>query len=178
MFVIFLLYFPCRSCFRHTERWTREIPPLDGGAEGATGYDRETLRQKDLVIVGIKPLRSSGELVKSSTEGLILSGERTEAHQYISYIYVLTCVKGTGIMDDVLKTVFYDRHFQLGAKIVEFGGWEMPIQYSKGIVHEHLATRKTAGLFDVSHMGRFVFRGESLPFLCVRPVRKTQKPFQ
>ncbi|MBW8017121.1 MAG: glycine cleavage system aminomethyltransferase GcvT [Planctomycetes bacterium] len=68
-------------------------------------------------------------------------------------------------MDQLRKTVFYDRHFQLGAKIVDFAGWEMPIQYSKGIVHEHLATRKTAGLFDVSHMGRFVFRGDSLPFL-------------
>jgi aminomethyltransferase len=68
-------------------------------------------------------------------------------------------------MEQLRKTVFHDRHFKLGGKIVEFGGWEMPIQYSKGIVHEHLATRKTAGLFDVSHMGRFIFSGESLPFL-------------
>ena len=57
------------------------------------------------------------------------------------------------------RTVFYNRHKGLGAKIVEFGGWEMPIQYPSGIVEEHLATRKGAGLFDVSHMGRFIVRG-------------------
>jgi aminomethyltransferase len=43
--------------------------------------------------------------------------------------------------------------------MVEFGGWEMPLQYPTGIVEEHLATRGTAGLFDVSHMGRFRLRG-------------------
>jgi len=49
---------------------------------------------------------------------------------------------------------------------VEFGGWEMPIQYSGGIVQEHLATRKGAGLFDVSHMGRFIVKGrDALKFL-------------
>jgi aminomethyltransferase len=55
---------------------------------------------------------------------------------------------------------------ELGAKITEFGGWDMPLQYGTGIVQEHLATRKEAGLFDVSHMGRFTIRGsEALPFL-------------
>jgi len=47
----------------------------------------------------------------------------------------------------------------LGAKLVEFAGWEMPVFYSTGIVQEHLSTRKTVGLFDVSHMGRFTVRG-------------------
>ena len=69
-------------------------------------------------------------------------------------------------MPKLNKTIFYDRHVNLGANIVEFGGWEMPIQYDSGIVQEHLATRKHAGLFDVSHMGRFVIRGKnSLTFL-------------
>jgi glycine cleavage system T protein len=69
-------------------------------------------------------------------------------------------------MSKLLRTVFFDKHEKLGAKIVEFGGWEMPIQYSGGIVQEHLATRKGAGLFDVSHMGRFIFRGKgALAFL-------------
>ncbi|MHC4728674.1 MAG: glycine cleavage system aminomethyltransferase GcvT, partial [Planctomycetota bacterium] len=69
-------------------------------------------------------------------------------------------------MQQLQKTVFYNKHLECGAKIVEFAGWEMPIQYSEGIVHEHLVTRKAAGLFDVSHMGRFVFRGkDSLLFL-------------
>ena len=62
-------------------------------------------------------------------------------------------------MSELRKTVFYDRHVALDAKIVEFVGWEMPIFYSTGIVEEHLATRKGAGLFDVSHMGRFIVRG-------------------
>ena len=62
-------------------------------------------------------------------------------------------------MNQLRRTIFYDKHIDLGAKIVEFGGWEMPIQYPGGIIQEHLATRKGAGLFDVSHMGRFIFRG-------------------
>jgi aminomethyltransferase len=69
-------------------------------------------------------------------------------------------------MNEMKRTIFYDRHKGLGAKIVEFGGWEMPIQYPSGIIEEHLATRKGAGLFDVSHMGRFTVRGaEAVQFL-------------
>ena len=64
------------------------------------------------------------------------------------------------------RTVLYDNHVKLNAKMVDFGGWEMPVQYPAGIIEEHLATRRQAGLFDVSHMGRFVIRGEqALPFL-------------
>jgi aminomethyltransferase len=57
------------------------------------------------------------------------------------------------------RTPLYDRHLALGAKIVEFGGWDMPVQYPSGILEEHLATRRGAGLFDVCHMGRFRARG-------------------
>jgi aminomethyltransferase len=64
------------------------------------------------------------------------------------------------------RTALYDRHVALGARMVDFAGWEMPIQYSTGIMEEHLQTRRRAGLFDVSHMGRFLFRGTgALPFL-------------
>ena len=62
-------------------------------------------------------------------------------------------------MSGLQRTIFYDRHVALRAKIVEFAGWEMPVFYPTGIVEEHLATRKRAGLFDVSHMGRFIVRG-------------------
>ncbi len=62
-------------------------------------------------------------------------------------------------MSENKRTVFYNRHVELDAKIVPFAGWEMPISYPAGIVKEHLSTRKKAGLFDVSHMGRFVIRG-------------------
>lgn len=58
------------------------------------------------------------------------------------------------------QTLFLDRHAALGARIVDFAGWQMPIQYPQGIVAEHLATRKHAGLFDVSHMGRFSLTGK------------------
>ena len=69
-------------------------------------------------------------------------------------------------MSETQRTVIYDRHVALGAKIVEFCGWDMPIFYPTGIVEEHLATRKGAGLFDVSHMGRFIVRGDgALKFL-------------
>jgi aminomethyltransferase len=69
-------------------------------------------------------------------------------------------------MSELRKTVLHGRHVALGAKMVEFAGWEMPIQYPTGIVTEHLKTRRFAGLFDVSHMGRFVFRGAgALAFL-------------
>ncbi|MEN6442014.1 MAG: glycine cleavage system aminomethyltransferase GcvT [Syntrophobacter sp.] len=69
-------------------------------------------------------------------------------------------------MDQPKRTVLFDTHKALGAQMVEFGGWEMPIQYPSGVVKEHLATRKSAGLFDVSHMGRFTVRGQNaLPFL-------------
>ena len=63
-------------------------------------------------------------------------------------------------MKELFKTIFHEKHISLGAQMVEFGGWDMPVQYESGIVQEHLSTRKRAGLFDVSHMGRFVFSGD------------------
>ena len=56
-------------------------------------------------------------------------------------------------------TPLHDWHRANGGRMVEFAGWEMPVQYRSGIVAEHLATRREAGLFDVSHMGRFRLRG-------------------
>jgi aminomethyltransferase len=56
------------------------------------------------------------------------------------------------------RTPLYSLHRELGAKIVDFGGWEMPVQY-EGILEEHRAVRERAGLFDVSHMGEFEFTG-------------------
>ncbi len=69
-------------------------------------------------------------------------------------------------MTELKKTLFHDRHVAAGGKMVEFGGWDMPVLYPTGIIGEHLATRKGAGLFDVSHMGRFIVRGQgALSFL-------------
>ena len=58
------------------------------------------------------------------------------------------------------RTPFHEKHVALGAKIVPFAGWEMPVQYPQGITAEHKAVRERAGLFDVSHMGEFFIRGE------------------
>jgi aminomethyltransferase len=57
-------------------------------------------------------------------------------------------------------TVLHDWHAEHGAKMVDFAGWDMPVQYKTGTIQEHLATRRHAGLFDVSHMGRFEVTGE------------------
>jgi aminomethyltransferase len=57
------------------------------------------------------------------------------------------------------RTPLYETHVALGAKIVPFAGFEMPVQYPTGITAEHKAVREKAGLFDVSHMGEFIVRG-------------------
>src|SRR5689334_3629166 len=56
------------------------------------------------------------------------------------------------------RTPLYTVHRESGAKMVPFGGWEMPVEYS-GLISEHQAVRKAAGLFDVSHMGEFDVEG-------------------
>jgi len=56
------------------------------------------------------------------------------------------------------RTPFYQKHKQAGAKLIDFGGFEMPVQY-RGIKNEHMAVRKHVGLFDVSHMGEFLISG-------------------
>ncbi|MFO0973533.1 MAG: glycine cleavage system aminomethyltransferase GcvT, partial [Phycisphaerae bacterium] len=73
------------------------------------------------------------------------------------------------------RTCLYETHRALGAKLVEFGGWEMPLMY-RGIVDEHLHTRRAASIFDVSHMGRLLFRGpaadEFIDLVCTRNCAK------
>lgn len=63
------------------------------------------------------------------------------------------------------RTPLYDEHLKLNAKMVEFGGWDMPVSYS-GIIEEHMAVRNAAGLFDVGHMGVVEISGaDALPFI-------------
>ena len=52
------------------------------------------------------------------------------------------------------RTPLYDLHLELGAKMVPFAGYQMPVQYPTGVLKEHTHTRTQAGLFDVSHMGQ------------------------
>lgn len=69
-------------------------------------------------------------------------------------------------MKESKKTPLHSWHINHGAQMVNFGGWEMPLNYKPGIVEEHLATRRYGGLFDISHMGRFLITGKgALPFL-------------
>ncbi len=58
----------------------------------------------------------------------------------------------------LLRTALYDEHLRLGARMVPFAGYEMPVQYS-GVIEEHNAVRQRVGMFDVSHMGRFEVHG-------------------
>ncbi|MGJ8555636.1 MAG: glycine cleavage system aminomethyltransferase GcvT [Sulfitobacter geojensis] len=64
-------------------------------------------------------------------------------------------------MDDLHATALYDLHVSLGAKMVPFAGYSMPVQYPLGVMKEHLHCRAAAGLFDVSHMGQVILSGES-----------------
>lgn len=57
------------------------------------------------------------------------------------------------------KTPLYQTHVDMGGKIVEFGGFLMPVQYPNGVIAEHMAVREKAGLFDVSHMGELRLKG-------------------
>jgi aminomethyltransferase len=66
-----------------------------------------------------------------------------------------------------LRTSLYDVHVRSGARIVEFAGWDMPVQYT-GVIEEHRAVRERAGIFDVSHMGEVEIRGK-------RALEATQK---
>jgi aminomethyltransferase len=65
------------------------------------------------------------------------------------------------------RTALFDRHVAAGAKLVEFAGWEMPVQY-EGVRQEHMAVRESCGIFDVSHMGEIETAGPDAPALLQR----------
>jgi aminomethyltransferase len=67
---------------------------------------------------------------------------------------------------ELKRTPLNSAHRRLGGRMVEFGGWDMPVQYAAGTMTEHLRTRTHAGLFDVSHMGEIDVRGpDAIPFI-------------
>ena len=78
----------------------------------------------------------------------------------------------------IKRTPLYEKHRALGAKIVPFAGYEMPVRYS-GDIEEHLAVRQRAGLFDVSHMGEFEIRGPGADAFVdfVSPSRLSDLPY-
>ena len=70
-------------------------------------------------------------------------------------------------MSELRRTPLFDRHKAAGARFVDFGGWQMPVQY-RGLLDEHQAVRTAAGLFDVSHMGEIEVEGSGALALCQR----------
>lgn len=67
---------------------------------------------------------------------------------------------------ELKKTPLNAAHRDLGGKMVDFGGWDMPVQYTAGVIEEHMRTRTAAGLFDVSHMGEIWVEGaDAIPFV-------------
>jgi aminomethyltransferase len=77
---------------------------------------------------------------------------------WIQFVAVDTSGKLKGLMEPVKRTPLSSLHGKLGARLTEFGGFEMPLSYL-GIIQEHLAVRQGAGLFDLSHMGEFYLEG-------------------
>src|SRR6187549_764756 len=61
--------------------------------------------------------------------------------------------------ENLKKTPLNEVHRNLGGKMVDFGGWDMPVQYTAGVIAEHMGTRERSGLFDVSHMGEIWVEG-------------------
>ena len=72
---------------------------------------------------------------------------------------------------ELQKTPLDALHRELGARMVPFAGYDMPVQYPEGIIAEHLHTRGKAGLFDVSHMGQLLLEGPGVTATIPRPSR-------
>jgi aminomethyltransferase len=74
----------------------------------------------------------------------------------------------TQVPNALRRTSLYERHLVAGAKLVEFAGWEMPVQYPDGVRAEHMAVRERCGIFDVSHMGEIETSGPDAEALLQR----------
>ena len=73
------------------------------------------------------------------------------------------------------KTPLHALHLELGARMVPFAGYDMPVQYPLGVLKEHLHTREQAGLFDVSHMGQITLRGDGQHYVSLDKVIRTMR---
>lgn len=90
-----------------------------------------------------------------SASQTVVEGEDAARVKVMSLAY---CYRSDVTENVLKKTPLYDRHVELGAKTADFGGWDMPIEYS-GVVAEHTAVRTAVGVFDVSHMGKVAVFG-------------------
>lgn len=140
----------------------------------AEGVDAQTLRQKDRIWTGLWkadgalcaligaeeaiPARSAGESFRRYNRG---AWSRKPALRAALCAFVLlraANINKTEVCAMDRKTPLYERHEQLGGKIVPFAGYLLPVQY-QGVIAEHNAVRTAAGLFDVSHMGEAMLTG-------------------
>jgi glycine hydroxymethyltransferase len=114
----------------------------------------------------VKKLPGLAEVLVTDADPLVLDGERVAVHKP----YYVGVEKSDGSREalpefhweetpgPLRRTPIYDTHVKLGAKIIPFAGWEMPVWYSS-VVEEHLAVREGAGIFDVAHMGVYQVEG-------------------
>ena len=129
---------------------------LRGLAEGYIAFDKDIPRRIPGAIVvtedlASKPDEVKGDLKKSLKPYYI--GQKDEPAQALP-AFQWQEKEST----ELLRTPLYETHKKMGAKIIPFAGWEMPVWYTS-VVEEHLACRQVAGLFDVSHMGVFQAEG-------------------
>lgn len=141
-------------------------------AEGANGRSRESLRQKDSCRTHL--WRTLLAATKEESRKGKLSGSRTEISLSQGNLCLFLHAFGTGkfdhlggrvLMGELQRTPLFQSYSKYGGKTIDFGGWELPVQFSS-IKAEHEAVRTKAGLFDVSHMGEILVSGSgSLAYL-------------
>ena len=102
--------------------------------------------------------RRDNDLRRKDRRGIY---EHTECALNAAVLFAQTPVyqRPGGAMTDLRRTPLFDLHVSLGAKMVPFAGYDMPVNYKLGVMKEHQHTRRAAGLFDVSHMGQVILRG-------------------
>lgn len=131
--------------------WLRDL------SDGYVKFDDDLLR------------RTPGPIYVSEAAGQVVTvaGSTADGNKKPYYIGISSKASGTPLPafqweekepDHLRRTPLYDIHKQLGAKLIPFAGWEMPVWYTS-VVEEHLATRQAAGLFDVAHMGVYQAEG-------------------
>src|SRR6476646_1189104 len=114
---------------------------------------------------GVAPGARSGPLSPCTTPTTTASAVRAAVgatREILGMTAILMSPNRVSDMNELLRSALHDRHVALGAKLADFGGWEMPIEYAAsggGVLREHTAVREAVGVFDVSHLGKATVRG-------------------
>ncbi len=130
--------------------WLREM------SDGYVYFDQDLLRRAPGPIYVVESPDAPGVKVdgsvKPTQKPFVIGAKATEAPALPKFVWE------EKESDHLRRTPLYETHKKLGAKIIPFAGWEMPVWYTS-VVEEHLATRQAAGLFDVAHMGVYQAEG-------------------